>query len=105
MPDWTAFQLPIPISELVTPVAAVLETLMILLDILKTILETIKVFLIGLLNPIRALVEALIGLLIELIQALQATGCYAYFDIPDPIHDTNFSRVAGGFPAFIERFN
>jgi hypothetical protein len=61
-------------------------------------------FLLDLLNPIKALVEALIGLLVELIQALLATGCYAYFDIPDPIHDPNFSRVAGGYQGFITRF-
>lgn len=104
MPDWTAFQIPIPISQLVDPVRQVLETLMILLEILKVILETIKVFLLDLLNPIKALVEALIGLLIELVEALLNSGLFAYFDIPDPLHDPNFSRVAGGFPAFGERF-
>lgn len=104
MADWKAFQIPIPLSQIVQPIETVLETLMILLQILEVILETIKTFLLDILNILKALVEALIGLLIELIEALLGTGLYAYFDIPDPIHDPNFSRVAGGYPAFLERF-
>jgi len=102
--DWKSFQIPIPLTQVVDPIKSLLETLMIFLEILKAILETIKIFLLDLLNPIKALVEALIGLLIELIQALLASGCYIYFDIPDPVNDPDFSRVAGGYPAFLERF-
>lgn len=104
MADWKSFSVTIPGKELLDPIRQVLETLMIFLDILKTILETIKLFLIDFGNPIKALVEALIGLLIEIIESLRATGVYAYFDIPDPINDPNFARVSGGFSGFLERF-
>lgn len=104
MADWKSFEIPIPLAQLADPVRQVLETLMILLDLLKTILDTIKTFLVDFLNPVKALVEALIALIVKVIDALRATGCFAYFDIPDPVHDPNFSRVAGGYQSFIGRF-
>jgi hypothetical protein len=104
MANWSSFVIQVPGKDLLEPVRNVLETLLIFLDILKTILDTIKIFLIDFGNPIRALVEALIRLIEELFLSLKATGVSAYFDIPDPTQDPNFNRVYGGFKAFTDRF-
>lgn len=104
MADWKVFKLEIPGKDLLEPVREVLQTLLIFLEILKTILETIKAFLIDFGNPIRALVEALIRLIEELFEALKATGLFAYFDVPNVFDDPNFDRQKGGFVGFKTRF-
>lgn len=104
MANWQSFTIQVPGKDLLEPVRNVLETLLVFLDILKAILDTIKIFLIDFGNPIRALVEALIKLIQELFAALKTSGVFAYFDVPDPTSDPNFSRYFGGFPAFTTRF-
>jgi hypothetical protein len=104
MADWKVFKLEIPGKDLLEPVREVLQTLLIFLEILKAILETIKAFLIDFGNPIRALVEALIQLILELFEALKATGLFAYFDVPNVFEDPSFARQRGGFEGFKTRF-
>jgi len=104
MADWKTFKFEIPGKDLLEPVREVLQTLLIFLEILKTILETIKAFLIDFGNPIRALVEALIKLIEELFEALKTTGLFAYFDVPDTFDDPSFARHRGGFEGFKTRF-
>jgi hypothetical protein len=104
MSEWKKFELKIPGKDVLEPVRNVLETLLVYLDILKAILETIKMFLIDFLNPLRMLVEALVKLILQLIEALRQTGLYGYFDIPKPNIDPNFNMNAGGPPAFVNRF-
>ena len=103
-PNWESLSIQIPGQELLEKARNVLETLMVFLEVLKTILETVKTFLIDFGNPIRALVEALIRLILELFNSLQRTGIYGWFDIPNPLVDPNFNRHVGGFPAFVTRF-
>jgi hypothetical protein len=103
-PNWQAFKIQIPGEDLLEGVRAILETLLIFLEILKAILETIKAFLIDFGNPIKALVEALIKLILTLFEALKRTGIYALFDIPNPFVDPKFLRNAGGFNAYTTRF-
>lgn len=104
MADWKVFKFEIPGKDLLEPVRAVLQTLLVFLEILKTILETIKAFLIDFGNPIRALVEALIKLIEELFESLRVTGLFALFDIPDLANDPNFSNHRGGLDQFKARF-
>lgn len=104
MAEWSSFVIQVPGADLLKPVREILETLLIFLEILKTILETIKQFLIDFGNPIRALVEALIKLIEELFLALKATGFFAYIDVPNPTIDPEFNLINGGFPAFTTRF-
>jgi len=104
MPAWEAFAIQIPGQDLLEPVRNVLETLLVFLEVLKTILETVKAFLLALLNPIEALVKALISLIETLLEALNQTGLYAYFDVPDPTKDPNFFKFVGGYQAFTGRF-
>lgn len=81
-----------------------METLMVYLEVTKTVLETVKAFLVDFGNPIRALVEALLSLILDLFESLKQTGVYGWFDVPDPLTDPNFNRFVGGFPSFISRF-
>jgi hypothetical protein len=93
----------VPGKELLAPVGTVLEQLLILLEILKTILNTIKVFLIDFGNPLKALVEALISLIEEMFLALKVSGYYGLFHVPNLADDPSFDNHRG-FDAFTEVF-
>ena len=101
---WSSFKIQLPGQEFLEPVRNVLETLLVFLEVLKAILETIKIFLIDFPNPIAALVKAIIALITTFFEALNRTGIYAWFDVPDPSVDPNFYRHQGGYPAFVNRF-
>ena len=101
---WKSFQLQVPGKDALEPIRNVLETLMIYLEVLKAILELIKKFLIDIGNPIKALVAALMAMIQMVIESLNQTGIYGYFDVPMPNIDPNFVKQAGGSPAFIQRF-
>jgi hypothetical protein len=102
--NWESLSIQIPGQELLDKARNVLETLMVFLEVLKTILETVKVFLVDFGNPIKALVEALIQLILALFNALQRTGIYAWWDVPDPQTDPTLKRVSGGYQGFTTRF-
>lgn len=102
--NWSSFALQIPGQDLLEPVRAILEVLVIFLEILKTLLETVKILLILFANAIIALVEALISLILTLFEALQRTGLYVWWDIPDLIVDPNLNRHYGGYQLFLQRF-
>ncbi len=102
--NWQAIEFKPPGKDLLEKVRNVLETLVIYLDVLKAILNTIKAFLIDFGNPIKALVEALIKLIRDLIEALKRTGVYGWFDVPDLRADPNFKRHLGGYKSFVSRF-
>jgi hypothetical protein len=103
-PNWEALSFQLPGEDLLEPARNIMETLMVYLEVTKTVLETVKVFLVDFGNPIRPLVEALLGLILDLFESLKRTGVYAWFDVPDPLTDPNFNRFVGGFPAFTTRF-
>lgn len=103
MANWKSLQIEVPGKDLLEPARNALEGLLILLDTLKAILDTIKIFLIDFGNPIRALVEALIGLIEELLLSLKVTGAFALFHVPNPVEDPNFNNHRG-FNAFTEVF-
>lgn len=104
MSDWKSYTLQIPGKDFLEPVRQVLETLLVFLEILKTILNTIKAFLVDFGNPIKALVEALIKLIEEMFLSLKVSGFFGYFDVPTPDIDPSFTRQAGGYTAFVGRF-
>ena len=105
MATWEGFKITIPAQPLLRGIESILETLLIFLEIVKSILEVIKIFLILFGNPIILLLEALMALILDLFHALQQTGIYAYYDLPDLAHDPNFKALAGGSQAFKNRFN
>jgi hypothetical protein len=102
--DWKALEIKIPGQDLMEQVRGGLETLVTFLEVVKALLETISLFLIDFPNPVRALVEALLGLVSQLFESLRRTGMYGYFDFPNPLEDPNFDRFLGGYQAFTERF-
>lgn len=104
MADWKEFSIKIPGKDALEQVRSVLETLLIYMEILKTILETVSIFMVDFGNPVRPLVEALLAIILELFESLKRTGIYGYFDVPNPLQDPGFDRFKGGFPAFTERF-
>jgi hypothetical protein len=101
---WEGFSISLPGQDLLEGVRGALETLLVFLEIAKAILETIKAFLIDFGNPLIAILEALIALILDLFKSLQQTGLYAYYDIPDPFKDPNWKRLSGGFQAFKQRW-
>jgi hypothetical protein len=103
--NWESFTLQIPGQQLLEPVRNILETLLIFLEILKALLDIIKALLVLFGNPILALVQALIGLINTLFNALKQTGLFAWFDVPNPLVDPNFNRHSGGYQALVARFN
>ena len=102
--SWESFSIQLPGQDLLEGVRNILETLLVFLEIAKAILETIKQFLILFANPLIALLEALIALILDLLKALQQTGLYAWYDLPDPFTDPSFKAIAGGFQAFKQRW-
>ena len=102
--SWKKLAVQVPGIDLLKQVRSVLETLLIYLEVLKTILETVKTFLIDFGNPIRVLVEALIKLILTLFEALKRTGIYTYFDVPDFDSDPSARRTIGGQAAFFSRW-
>lgn len=104
MADWQNFAIQVPGKDLLEPLRNIMETLLVYLEVLKALLDTIKTFLIDFGNPIKALVQALLNLILELLNSLRVSGFFGYFDIPDPRIDPNFDKVYGGTAAFQYRF-
>jgi hypothetical protein len=103
-PAWQALQVKIPGKDLLKQVREILETLVIYLEVAKAILNVIKTLLQDIANPIRALVEALIALILSLLEALRRSGFYMWYNFPDLREDPSLKRHAGGYPAFAQRF-
>ena len=104
MANWQAFKLQVPGKNLLEKVRGVLETLLVFMEVLKTILQTIKAFLIDFGNPIRLLVEALVKLITDLFESLKRSGLYGYYDVPNPLRDPSFKSHFGGYQAFLGRW-
>jgi hypothetical protein len=102
--EWQALEVKLPGKDLLEQVRSTLETLVTFMEVIKALLETISVFLIDFGNPIRALVEALLQLILQLFESLKQTGLYGWFDIPDPAKDPNFHAFKGGYQKLTERF-
>lgn len=104
MADWAALQIKIPGKDLLEKARSILETIVTFLEIVKALLQTIQAFLIDFGNPVRALVNALLNLIKQLLESLRQTGLFMYEDIPNPLEDPGFHRHAGGYQAFTQRF-
>lgn len=104
MSDWKALEIKIPGKDLLESVRGSMESLVLFLEVIKSLLEAIQIFLIDFPNPVRVLVEALLALVTQLFESLRRTGLYGYFDFPNPTEDPNFDRFKGGYQAFTERF-
>jgi len=103
-PNWESLAINIPGKDLLEGARGVMEALVVYLEVVKAVLESVKVFLVDFGNPIKALVEAVLQLVLNLFETLKQTGLYGWFDVPNPMTDPNFTRLVGGFPSFVTRF-
>ena len=104
MPDWESFVIPIPGKDLLEDVESGLEVILVFLEVVNAILEVVKIFLLDFGNPVKDLIEALLALILAIFEALKQQGLYAFFNLPEPHKDPNFTLVSGGYQAFIARF-
>lgn len=104
MSDWAEFKIQVPGIDILEKVRSLLETLVIFLEVAKTILETIKIFLIDFGNPIKAIVEAIIKIIMDFIESLKQSGLFLYADVPDFKADPELRKLAGGSLAFLTRW-
>ena len=103
-PQWQALEIQIPGKDVLKNVRELLETLVIFLDIAKTLLNVVKTFLQAIGNPIKALAKAIVLLITSLIETLRRTGLYAWFNFPNLRQDPKMLRISGGYPGFVGRF-
>jgi hypothetical protein len=104
MSDWQALEVKIPGVDLLEQARNALESMVVFLEVVKTLLETISLFLIDFSNPVRAILQTLLALVSQLFESLRQTGMYGYFDFPNPVEDPNFDRSVGGYQAYVQRF-
>lgn len=103
-PQWQALEIQIPGKDVLKNVRELLETLVIFLDIAKTLLNVVKTFLQAIGNPIKALAKAIVLLIASLIETLRRTGLYAWFNFPNLRQDPKMLRISGGYTGFVQRF-
>ena len=90
-----------PVVAVIETIDSVLSALIVILNIVQTILNIVKVFLVGLLNPIRAIVEAIIEEIRNIIHDLRQMGFYVNGDWD--LLDSPYDQLRGGFPAYERR--
>jgi hypothetical protein len=106
--DWKSVEISTePLLEKVQPVidsiTAVLDYLITILSIAQAILNIIKAFLVGFLDPIRAIVELIISTIQDLIADLRQLGLYFAGDWALLRSEDKFSAVVGGYSAYERR--
>ena len=106
--QWTTVEISLdpildPINPVIENIDSVLEFLIVILNITQTILNVIKAFMVGLLDPLRAIVELIIeevqGLIADLRQlGIYLTGDWALIDATN-----KHSNLLGGYQAYERR--
>ena len=100
---WTSVSIGLPegIQDALEKVNQILEKLSTLLEVISSILEVIKVFLVDILNPLKAILEALLIIVNNLINDLRQTGLYLYADLPSSNVDHEYAKnLKGGMSAW-----
>ena len=90
-----------PINAVVEQIDSVLSFLIAVLNIVSAILDIIKVFLVGLLDPIRPIVEIIIALIRNIINDLRQMGVYMTSD--KNLFQAPFEDLVGGYDAYERR--
>lgn len=92
------------IKDLIDPIFAFLN---VTLDLVNTVLQFVQAFLVGVGNPIKALLDQLIELIKGILRDLRNTGVYLTYDkIPagqDLISDKTLKQLAGGYLSYENR--
>ena len=108
MAEWSSIEISTdPLMEKVQPIVdsmvAVLDYLLAILNIVQKVLNIVKAFLVGLLDPIRAVVELIIQEIRNLIADLRQLGVYFAGDWALLNPANKFSDVLGGYQAYERR--
>lgn len=106
--DWIVVQPSLePLTEkiepILTPVISVIDATIQILNLTQSILNIIKAFLIGVLDPLRPLVEAIIAEIQALISDLRQAGFYLHGDWNLFDWNTYYSDLLGGYEEYQNR--
>ncbi len=100
---WGGLELEVPppfLEPIITAINDVLELIVVFLDIVLVVLEICKVFVLGLVGPILAVLEALIALIEALANDLRKAGFYFRYDeelFSNKDFQENLTNCMGGF--------
>jgi len=106
--DWVVVQpslkpLTDKIEPILAPVLSVIDLTIQILNITQSILNIIKAFLIGVLDPLRPIVEAIIAEIQALISDLRQAGFYLHGDWNLFDWNTYYSDLLGGYEEYQNR--
>lgn len=106
-PEWVSISVNFDIFEpLRPPIQSVLQFLEVIVTILEVILDILKTFFLDLLNPIKAIVQALIAALRAIINQILSSGFAVLLVHPDfsqPDYAGVLYSASGGYPGFESR--
>lgn len=91
------------IQPILDPVLSVIDVMIKVLNVTQSILNIIKAFLIGVLNPLRPIVEAIIAEISALITDLRQLGFYIHGDWNLFDSSAYYSDLLGGYSAYEQR--
>ena len=109
MSDWVTVQPSLdpvlePVNAVLATIDGLLSALLAILNIIQTILNIIKAFLLGLLDPLKAIIKAIIQEIRNIINDLKQLGFYVHAGDLDLIDvKNNFQDIRGGFNAYERR--
>ncbi len=92
-----------PVNNVIASIDSILSLVIAILNLADVILSVVKAFLVGLLDPIRTLIEILLDELRGLINDLRQLGVYVCGDWKLLTADNLFADVVGGFTAYERR--
>ena len=105
--EWQGFSLTLDpnafLGDLLDTLDGILEFGITLLELADLVLSVMQSLLFGLIDPIRAIVEALLDELRALIQDLENTGVYITGDFALLTPNNLFANVVGGYSAYEQR--
>jgi len=94
-----------PVNAVIAAIDSVLSFLIALLNVVQFILNIVKAFLVGLLNPIRPIIEAIIKEIRQIINDLRQAGLYIADDLQffevEPVNRTQ--NLLGGYSEYERR--
>lgn len=92
-----------PVYPIIETVDSILSAVITILNIVQAILNVIKAFLVGFLDPLRSIVEAIITELRNLIADLRQMGVYLTGDWELITPENNYGDLLGGYQAYERR--
>ena len=106
--DWVTAELSLdpllkPIYPILEGLNGILSALIAILNIVQKILDIIKAFLVGLLDPLRALVEIIIEEIRGIIRDLRQIGLYIAGDWALVDSENNHAYLLGGYATYEQR--